>query len=124
MSDHTRLSTAGDREECNGGDDASSRAVIEDIGPPSANRNSKHDSSGVPVVGDVSPLIPAFMSATKSQQNHGAFDKVQQQQLEQEQEQPVDSLANSFRYNIEGIEKPRQILALVATIAGASYLVS
>lgn len=31
---------------------------------------------------------------------------------------------NRFRSNVEGIEKPRQILVLVVTIAGASYLVS
>lgn len=32
--------------------------------------------------------------------------------------------ANKFRSNVEGIEKPRQIVILVATIAGANYLVS
>lgn len=32
--------------------------------------------------------------------------------------------SNRFRSNIESVEKPRQIVVLVATIAGASYLVS
>lgn len=33
-------------------------------------------------------------------------------------------MTNMFRSNVEGIEKPRQIIVLVITIAGASYLVS
>ena len=32
--------------------------------------------------------------------------------------------SNRFRSNIEIVEKPRQMVVLVATIAGASYLVS
>lgn len=34
-----------------------------------------------------------------------------------------DSAANRFRSNVEIIEKPRQMIVLLATIAGASYLV-
>lgn len=33
-------------------------------------------------------------------------------------------VSNRFRSNIEIVEKPRQMVVLVATIAGASYLVS
>lgn len=35
-----------------------------------------------------------------------------------------DSAANRFRSNVEIVEKPRQMIVLLATIAGASYLVS
>lgn len=35
-----------------------------------------------------------------------------------------DSSANRFRSNVEIIEKPRQMIVLLVTIAGASYLVS
>lgn len=35
----------------------------------------------------------------------------------------TESAANRFRSNVEIIEKPRQMIVLVATIAGASYLV-
>lgn len=33
------------------------------------------------------------------------------------------SLANRFRSNVEIVEKPRQMVVLLVTIAGASYLV-
>lgn len=34
------------------------------------------------------------------------------------------AVSNRFRSNIEIVEKPRQMIVLMATIAGASYLVS
>lgn len=69
--------------------------------------------------GEVGSLVPAYTStgdkcSTPTSGRIGLLSRLPSER----------SGANMFRSNVEGIEKPRQIIVLVATIAGASCLVS
>lgn len=69
---------------------------------------------------ELGSLVPAYNNSTGSKRSTPTSGRIGVlSRLPSER-----SGANMFRSNVEGIEKPRQIIALVVTVAGASYLVS